>query len=113
MDYAAAHVLWLGPLTGQDEGCIQQSCGYELVSLSRQSRRTGAKSSKAVCGLNSKLPMPQVLWPNRAMGFAVLIISIACWTLLKLCWAMQLSRYSNQAFWLGGIRSYDQQWTGL
>lgn len=88
----------LGFLLGWTEGCILQWVGYKLVSLSGVLEPSPRPMRLLVYGLDSNQPVPQVPWLNRAPGFALQLVTSAWQTLLKCCWAVQLSKCSGQAF---------------
>lgn len=120
MGYTASCVLWFGFMVSHVEGCIHSEQGCKLVPLPWQSRTTGSKAGKGLCGLDSSLPAPteqcscfdsslpapaSCFQLNDATDFALQMISSAC-QILCLSVAGQCS---FQVSWLGFLARQVQE----
>lgn len=108
MDYAAFHILCLGPWSGRLKVVFSHSQGYEFIYLHRWRGRIISIVNKALCCLDSSWQMPQIHWLNSATGFTLQIISSACSTFCSVLLGCGAFRCSGQIFWweeLGGTIS--------
>lgn len=71
LSVCSGKVFWLEEL----KAVFSSKWGYKLVSLPGSSGRRSSKATKAVCGLESSRPVPEVPWQNRSTGFALRMIS--------------------------------------
>lgn len=111
MGYVASHVLWLGSLAIETEGCIQQCGELHVIFFAWAEWKNQLQVLKALCLWFWLKP---ICFPNSLTKMVHWLYSADYQFCppdyaLHHCWAVQLPSASNWAFWLRRTRSYIQQ----